>query len=127
MDPARILVVDDDPQTLDTVSDVLRQAGYGVVTAKSGRDALGRLLDEDQPALIVLDIRMPGMDGREFLTIVRAYHRLAAIPVLVLTAIDLQPHLVESVDTVMKKPFRADELVANVEAIARRGVARVAH
>ena len=122
MEKSTILVVDDDPSTVDSVRDVLTHAGYAVDTAATGRDALGKLLDEKQPAVIVLDIRMPVMDGRQFLTIVRAYHRLAAIPVCVLTAVDLQPELCESVEVVMRKPFHSSELVANVAALASRGV-----
>jgi two-component system response regulator CpxR len=102
------------------VRDILTHAGFEVDTAATGREALGKLLDEKQPAAIVLDIRMPVMDGRQFLTIVRAYHRLAAIPVMVLTAVDLAPQLTESVEVVMRKPFRPGELVANVEALASR-------
>lgn len=122
MQTSSVLVVDDDPNTLDSVRDILLQAGFEVDTAATGRDALGKLLDEKQPAVIVLDIRMPVMDGRQFLTVVRAYHRLASIPVCVLTAVDLAPQLTESVEVVMRKPFRPAELVANVEALASRGV-----
>ena len=117
-----ILVVDDDPQTLDSVRDVLAHAGFEVDTAATGRDALGKLLDERQPAVIVLDIRMPVMDGRQFLTVVRAYHRLASIPVCVLTAVDLAPQLAESVEVVMRKPFHPAELVENVESLVHRGL-----
>jgi DNA-binding response OmpR family regulator len=122
MEKTTILVVDDDADTLDSVRDILAHAGFGVDTAATGRDALGKLLDEKQPAVIVLDIRMPVMDGRQFLTVVRAYHRLASIPVIVLTAVDLAPELSESVELVMRKPFRPGELVANVHALASRGV-----
>jgi len=121
MEKSTVLVVDDDPNTLDSVRDILSHAGFAVDTAATGRDALGRLLDERQPSVIVLDIRMPVMDGRQFLTIVRAYHRLAAIPVIVLTAVELAPELTESVEVVMRKPFRPGELVANVQALAGRG------
>ena len=121
MEKSTILVVDDDPNTVASIRDVLLHAGFAVDTAATGRDALGKLLDDKQPAVIVLDIRMPVMDGRQFLTIVRAYHRLAAIPVCVLTAVDLAPELAESVEVVMRKPFRAAELVANVEELASRG------
>ena len=124
MENSTVLVVDDDPDTLESVRDILLRAGFQVDTATSGRDALGKLLDDKQPAVIVLDIRMPVMDGRQFLTITRAYHRLAAIPVMVLTAVDLAPELNESVEVVMRKPFRPAELVASVEALARRGAAR---
>ncbi|HEY2749428.1 MAG TPA: response regulator [Polyangia bacterium] len=121
---ANVLVVEDDPNTLESVRDILLRAGFAVDTATTGRDALGKLLDEQQPSVIVLDIRMPVMDGRQFLTIVRAYHRLASIPVIVLSAVDLQPQLAESVEVVMRKPFRPLDLVANVEALVGRGVAR---
>jgi len=124
MEKSTVLVVEDDPNTLASVRDVLLRAGFGVDTATTGREALGKLLDEQQPSVIVLDIRMPVMDGRQFLTIVRAYHRLAAIPVLVLTAAELAPQLSESVEVVMRKPFRPVELVANVEALVARNVAR---
>jgi DNA-binding response OmpR family regulator len=124
MEKSTVLVVDDDANTLDSVRDILLQANFEVDTAATGRDALGKLLDEKQPAVIVLDIRMPVMDGRQFLTVVRAYHRLASIPVIVLTAVDLAPQLTESVEVVMRKPFRPGELVANVQALAGRGAAR---
>src|SRR5258707_7490416 len=83
MEKSTVLVVDDDPNTLESVRDILLRSGFAVDTATTGRDALGKLLDEKQPAVIVLDIRMPVMDGRQFLTITRAYHRLASIPVMV--------------------------------------------
>jgi CheY-like chemotaxis protein len=122
MEKSTVLVVEDDPETLATVRDVLDRADFNVLTATTGREALGRLLDAEQPAVIVLDLRMPVMDGRELLTIARAYHRLASIPVLLLTAMELDAKISKSVDMVMRKPFRADELVANVSALARVGM-----
>ncbi len=122
MQGPRVLVVDDDPHTRDAVRDTLHAAGFAVVTAKDGREALGRLLDEEQPAVIIMDVRMPGMDGRELLTVARAYHRFASIPVLVLTAFDLSPHMADSAELVMRKPFRSAELVASVQALASGGM-----
>jgi DNA-binding response OmpR family regulator len=124
MEKSLVLVVEDDPNTRESVRDMLLRAGFAVDTASDGRHALGKLLDDQQPSVIVLDIRMPVMDGRQFLTIVRAYHRLARIPVLVLSAVDLAPGLSESVEVVMRKPFPPAELVANVEALANRGIGR---
>src|SRR6185312_5941759 len=124
MEKSTVLVVEDDPSTLESVRDMLLRAGYAVDTATTGRDALGKLLDEKQPSVIVLDIRMPVMDGRQFLTVVRAYHRLASIPVIVLTAAELAPQLSESIEVVMRKPFRPAELVGNVEALVARNVPR---
>jgi CheY-like chemotaxis protein len=126
MEKPTVLVVDDDPSTLESIRDILLRSGFAVDTATTGRDALGKLLDEKQPSVIVLDIRMPVMDGRQFLTITRAYHRLASIPVMVLTAVDLAPELHESVEVVMRKPFRPAELVASVEELAGRGATRAA-
>ena len=123
----RVLIVEDDPNTLESVRDVLLRAGYDVDTATTGHDALGKLLDDVQPSVIVLDLRMPVMDGRQFLTVVRAYHRLASIPVIVLTAADMPPKLAESVEVVMRKPFRAADLVANVDTLVGRDVSRDAH
>ncbi len=122
MQRSRVLVVDDDPHTRDSVRDTLRAAGFDVVTANDGREALGRLLDEEQPAVIIMDVRMPGMDGRELLTVARAYHRFASIPVLVLTAFELSPQIVDSAEVVMRKPFRSAELVDTVQALASGGM-----
>lgn len=124
MGESLVLVVDDDANTVDSMRDLLVHAGFAVDTATTGREALGKLLDDKPPAVIILDIRMPVMDGREFLAVVRAYYRLASIPVLVLTAIDLAPRLTESAELVMRKPFRADDLVANVKALITARVAR---
>lgn len=124
MEKSRALVVDDDPDTLESVRDILLRAGFAVATATTGREALAKLLDDEPPSVIVLDIRMPVMDGRQFVTVVRSYHRLSAIPILVLTAVELAPQLTETVEVVMRKPFREAELVANVEALASRGEAR---
>ncbi|MCU1278332.1 MAG: Response regulator [bacterium] len=117
----RILVVEDDVPTLESLRDLFRRAGFEVATATTGRDALARLLDDEQPSVIVLDVRMPVMTGEELIEVIRSYRRLAAIPVLVLTAADMPIRGNESVDVVMRKPFRMDELVANVEALANRG------
>jgi CheY-like chemotaxis protein len=118
MDAKRILVVEDDPETRASLRDLLVRNGYRVQTASNGHEALGRLLDEEQPSLIVLDLRMPVMDGPQLLTITRAYHRLASIPVLVVTAAGL-PQL--TVESILEKPFRPDELLAHVERLTTTG------
>ncbi len=117
----RLLVVDDDVQTLESLRDLCRRAGFDVETATTGRDALGRLLDGENPSAIVLDARMPVMSGEELVTVLRAYRRLASIPVLLLTAFDdVRRDVGASVDLVMRKPFSADELVASVETLIKR-------
>ena len=75
-----VLIVDDDPQVLHFVQDVLRLAGYNVSTAESGITALA-MIEEQAPDLLVLDLVMPDMDGFEVLRAVR--NRDANLPILV--------------------------------------------
>ncbi|MDB4967833.1 MAG: response regulator receiver protein [Myxococcales bacterium] len=113
----RILVVEDDPPTLASIRDLFRRAGFEVDTATTGRDALGLLLDGELPSAVVLDSRMPVMGGEELVSIIRGYSRLAHLPVLVLTACDTAPAFARSVEAVMRKPFRAEDLIASVETL----------
>jgi CheY-like chemotaxis protein len=81
-----VLVAEDDSPTRAMIADVLRDAGYGVVEASDGREALDRL-PERRPDLIILDLMMPGMSGWLFLERARAYLEQARIPVAVVSAI----------------------------------------
>jgi CheY-like chemotaxis protein len=83
-----ILIVDDDDDNRGLLSALLSEIGYSVVEAKNGSRALDLLVSERQiePCLIVLDLHMPEMSGREFLAVVCSYVRLSRIPVIVLTA-----------------------------------------
>jgi len=119
----RLLVVEDDPATLASIRDLLLRAGFEVATATTGRDALAHLLDNELPAAIILDARMPVMSGEEFASVVRGYRRFANIPILLLTAWDITPAFKANVDVVMRKPFRVGELLANVEALASASAA----
>lgn len=82
-----VLVVDDDDDLRETVADVLEDAGYCVLQAADGREALARL-DElnGNPCLVLLDMMMPGMNGAELLETLRAAQRLAALPVVAFSA-----------------------------------------
>jgi two-component system OmpR family response regulator len=113
----RLLVVDDDPAMLASLRDVLERAGFEVDAAKTGRDALAKLLDGSLPSAIILDARMPEMTGEEFARVARSYLRFAAIPILLLTAWDTRIGIDAHVNMVMRKPFRIDELLAAVEAL----------
>jgi len=119
----RLLVVEDDPATLASIRDLLLRGGFDVDTATTGRDALAHLLDAELPAAIILDARMPVMSGDELASVLRAYSRFAHIPILLLTAWEAPSSFVSTVDAVMRKPFRADELLANVEALVAPSVA----
>jgi CheY-like chemotaxis protein len=84
--PPLILVVDDDADTRDLVDMLLERAGYDRAVAASGEEAV-QLLEQKTPALIVLDLNMPGMDGWSVAALVRKHERTARIPILVMTGL----------------------------------------
>jgi CheY-like chemotaxis protein len=86
---ASILVVDDDADARDALCRFLQHVGYKVQSAGNGREALNSVL-ENAPDLIVLDWRMPEMDGGALMEVLRGYLRLQAVPVIVWTAVDNQ-------------------------------------
>jgi CheY-like chemotaxis protein len=83
----RVLLIDDHDDTRELVALVLAQAGYSVLQASDGQQGIDVLVAtaHDLPRLILLDLQMPVMSGWEFLTIVRGYVRLAAIPVIIMS------------------------------------------
>jgi DNA-binding response OmpR family regulator len=121
---ARIVVVDDDPAVLRAVTAVLEAAGYRVEGARDQHEALRAVL-ADPPALVVLDVNMPGLDGWELCDILRRQSHTRDVPVLFLTGrADLRDQItamqVGGSDYVTK-PFRPEELRAKVEAwVGRR-------
>src|SRR5262245_44541870 len=86
-EPVNILLVDDEPANLVALEAVLAPLGQNLVKASSGEEALRRLLREDF-ALILLDVRMPGMDGLETAALVRQRDRTRHVPIIFLTAYD---------------------------------------
>src|SRR3954468_22562515 len=92
---AKILVVDDDADGREALVTYLAKGGHSVVGAASGREALDALekMTGDVPDLVLLDIRMPGMDGFAVLKVLRSYLRWAAVPVAILTAYPEDPRL----------------------------------
>jgi CheY-like chemotaxis protein len=82
-----ILVIDDDDDIREVLAGILKSAGYAVVEANDGKSALDRMFREEAetPCLIVLDLYLPVLSGWDFLAVKERYHRLAAIPVLVIT------------------------------------------
>ena len=84
--PPLVLVVDDDADTRDLVDMLLERAGYERAIAASGEEAVS-LLEQRTPALIVLDLNMPGMDGWSVAALVRKHERTARIPILVMTGL----------------------------------------
>ena len=114
----RVLVVDDHPLLRDVQVLVLREAGYAAEALAGAREALDRLPDL-RPDLIVLDMTMPGMDGRQFLRRLRADTAWSTLPVILasgLTAEDLDPATARSCD-VLPKPFSDVALLARVRRL----------
>ena len=120
-----ILVADDDEHIVELVSMYLTHAGYRVEAAIDGDEALKKT-KELKPALLVLDIMMPGPDG---LQVCRALRRRSSVPVILLTArtsdIDKIAGLRFGADDYVTKPFNPDELVARVDAVLRRATSGV--
>jgi two-component system chemotaxis response regulator CheY len=114
---AKILVVDDSMMVRKQVGNALTQAGFTVVEATDGVDALQKLLAATDTALIVCDVNMPRMSGIEFLESLRKDGGAAAgVPVVMLTT-EGQPELVQKAKALgakgwIIKPFKADLLVA---------------
>ena len=115
---AQILVVDDVPANLEVIIETLASQSYDVAIAISGERALNRL-QTYRPDLILLDVQMPGIDGFETCQQIKADPRLAAIPIIFITALSDTESIVKgfslgAVDYV-NKPFRESELLARVK------------
>ena len=125
----RILVVDDEPDIVALVVYHLAKAKYKVSSATSGSDALA-LAKRERPALVVLDLTLPGMSGFDVLEQLRADANTASIAVLMLTARKEEPDRIRGLelgaDDYLTKPFSPQELVLRVGAILRRVSANAA-
>jgi DNA-binding response OmpR family regulator len=115
-----ILVVDDEPRYIRAIQINLEASGYEVITARDGQTAI-ELAAGEEPDLILLDIRMGGLDGYE---VCRRIREFSAVPIIMLTALaedaDKVAGLDVGADDYVTKPFSADELLARVRAVLRR-------
>lgn len=119
----RVLVVDDEPEIVALVAYHLAKSGYRVATASSGQDAIDQTRRE-RPALIVLDLMLPGMSGFDVLEQLRGDDQTRDVAVLMLTARRDEPDRIRGLslgaDDYLTKPFSPPELVLRVGAILRR-------
>src|ERR1035438_3204903 len=116
-DPCNILVVDDDPESLRLLTDVLSAEGYRVRPSNSGQLAL-KSFEVELPQLILLDVRMPEMDGFEVCRRLKSHEDVRDVPVIFISATEDYDERVTglalgAVDFV-SKPFRREELLARV-------------
>jgi two-component system phosphate regulon response regulator PhoB len=119
----RILVVDDEPEAVELLEFNLTQAGYAVVTAADGAEAL-KIIRAQPPELVVLDVMLPEMDGFELCKTLRLDAGMAKIPIIMLTAkaaeIDRVLGLELGADDYLTKPYSPRELVLRVKKILAR-------
>jgi CheY-like chemotaxis protein len=116
----QILLVEDHDDLRDTLHALLALRGYGVQTAKNGREALEVLLDEGPPDIVVMDLMMPEMTGWQLRTEMLQRAELASIPVIVITAAKVWQHQLPPAAAYLKKPFHADELYRLIDQKTRR-------
>lgn len=116
----RILVVDDDPSLIGVLEPVLSAAGYEVITAMTGAEAVEAAQDE-APELVLLDLGLPDADGKDIVVRIREF---SAVPVIVISARHQGLEKIESLDRgaddFVNKPFDIEELMARMRAALRR-------
>ena len=107
--PATILVVDDDRDAADTIAALLEATGFSVMSAYSARDGLDKLDECATIKLVISDIRMPGVDGFDFLRVVK--HRFPDLPTVLTTGLPITENdVVPRGALILQKPFAVDEL-----------------
>ena len=115
---AKILIVDDEPFNVDYLEQELRDSNYDTISAQSGQEALEQAVSEC-PALILLDIMMPGMDGYEVCERLKADERTRDIPVIFISALSETEDKVKAFTTggvdYVPKPFQPEEVLARVQ------------
>ena len=120
MSRERILVVDDEPQILRFLKPSLAAAGYDVITAATGADAL-KIAATAAPAVVVLDLGLPDMDGKVVIASLREW---STIPIIVLSARDRETEKIAALDLgaddYVNKPFSIGELTARLRTALRR-------
>jgi len=119
-DKTRVLVVDDEPKYIWATKFNLEARGYEVLAAQDGPTAIGFVASEE-PDLVILDIKMPGMDGYE---VCRSIREFSAVPIIMLTALAEDGNKIKGLDVgaddYVTKPFSVEELLARVRAVLRR-------
>jgi chemotaxis family two-component system sensor histidine kinase/response regulator PixL len=116
--PRTILVVDDDEGIRDVLRDILAAEGYAVVCAENGQHALELLETIPLPSMIVLDLSMPVMTGRELLHLLRQDPRFATIPVTVISSVSDFSGLGD--EGVLRKPLDVPRLLEMIESSIAR-------
>lgn len=116
----KVLIVDDDPDTVELIKRILRLSDFDVASARNGIDAIS-IVEKIQPEVILLDLMMPDIDGRSTL---RNLREITQSPVIVVSALNSKDNIVDLLnmgsDDYITKPFHRDELIARIHAVLRR-------
>lgn len=119
-DQPYILVADDDPLVLRSITFILQRAGFRVVTARNGREAWEQVQAE-RPALAMLDVMMPEMDGLELCRRIKSDEALSSVPVFLVTARAMSQErergLESGADDYITKPFQNKALIECIQAV----------
>ncbi|MGQ9910197.1 MAG: response regulator transcription factor [Candidatus Flexifilum sp.] len=119
--PVEVLIVDDDDLIRDNLGSILERSGFQVLTAANGQQAL-EILARQRPDILVLDVLMPTMNGRDLLRLLR--QKSDWLPVIMLTqvgdAAERAMALEEGADDYINKPFDIHELIARIKTVLRR-------
>ena len=116
-----LLVVDDDPDIREALRLLLEADGYAVETARDGQDAWDQIQGHVRPALILLDLMMPRMDGEQFLGLLRAAHD-SSVPVVIMSGhgASAEKAVQYAASACLAKPIDLDDLMDTVHRIAAR-------
>jgi DNA-binding response OmpR family regulator len=117
---ARVLLIDDDPAILRLLEVNFRMEGFEVDAASHGEEALA-FAAANPPDAVLLDLMMPGMDGRQIFDRLRAEQATAAVPVVFLTARGRDDEMLAGGAIVVQKPFDTVDLIATVRSLAETG------
>ena len=119
---AKVLVVDDTPQNVKLLADLLGVKGFAVTTASNGEEALQKVASH-QPDIVLLDVMMPGMNGYDVCRRLRADPATALLPVVLVTSLDPQQERINGIeagaDDFLSKPINQPEMFARVNSLLR--------
>ena len=119
----KVLVVDDETDVRDSIDEFLQDNNYAVCKAGDGEEALAKTFTE-KPDLILLDLRLPKVDGYQVCQTLKGNPITSSIPIIMITALNATPQKVKGIeygaDDYISKPFDLDELLAHIKMIMRR-------